>query len=504
MHPICKFLKKISLGSSMLLGALAQSDGSTLRVPGFFADKMVLQRELPVEIWGWAGEGALVSVQFAGNQVEAEARGGEWAVELPPVAKGGPFVLRIESGGDVLEFTDVVVGEVILLAGQSNARWQLLRTQSAAARTVMAQGSRPLIRQFNHAYKAENEPSSDVRGGKWIRATADEIGLFSTIGFYLAEHLQDLEADLPVGLIEAAVGGTRITSWISRETLHSDPNGKHFSDDGLAAIRSKNKNTNDPKRPSAYFNGRVAPFSGLPIRAVVWYQGESDGATYLSEHHRRAYGSYLKSLIKDWRGAWERNDLPFVIVQLPSFESEKYDYVSIREGQSTAAEAASHAGLVVTIDSGDRREIHPPDKRIAGERIALMIRSIVEGRQWEEQSPTLASVQVEEERVRLMFVNTGADGLRNTSVGVHYLVPMLRGTERSELPLAGFEVVDANDAAHEAMARLIGGNEVVVWCDDVPKPTKIRYLHKSYAKEEVSLYGSTGFPVAPFAVEIPE
>ena len=545
-HPMTPFRSPLSpalwlrllLPVLLLLPALAR--GGALGLPGYFSDGMVVQREMPVRVWGWAEPGAEVSVSFRDATAETRATASGWEVELPPGAAAGPFALRIRSSGEELVVEDVHVGEVILLAGQSNARWPIARTDSATAKMAMARADQPLIRQFDHRYRAASEPLDDVKDGRWLAAGPERVGLVSLAGYFTARALRETQGDIAVGLVEVAVGGTRISSWISREKLESDPRVAPLLDDYLAAIPMQRKryrnglsrheqqvqaareagrkpprkpneirfgprDENHPHRPSGYYYARVAPLAGLPVRAVIWYQGESDADKTLDAAHRRAYGGYLAALIEDWRYAWQRPELPFLIVQLPSFGSEKFDYVPIRRGQMEAAKASPGSGLVVTIDTGDVEDIHPVDKQPVGQRLAAMLAKLIRGDDdWVVQGPEFAGVSFDGDRYILEFDLAPGRVLRNGSSGTPPLLELIRGATQPELELTGFRWVDpASGEATDAEAEILGPDTIALAPPPEARFGEVHYLRENFAKPNVSVYDSAGFPAPPFRVERP-
>lgn len=513
------------------------ASGTELALPGFFSDGMVVQREMPVRVWGWAEPGAEVSVTFRGATAETRATASGWEVKFPAGPAGGPFVLRVRSSGEELVVEDVYVGEVIVLAGQSNARWPIARTDSAAAKIAMARADRPLIRQFDHRYRAASEPLDDVKDGRWLKADAERIGLLSLVGFFTARSLRDEVGDIPVGLIEVAVGGTRIRSWISREKMKSDPRVAPLLENYLSAIPLERKrhaiglsgweqkaaaaraagepvprkpneirfgprDENHPHRPSGYYYARVAPFAGLPVRAVVWYQGESDAVDAVGDIERQAHGHHLTALIEDWRSAWRRPELPFLIVQLPSFGSDQHDFVTIRRGQQEAAKASPGTGLVVTIDTGDIENIHPFDKEPVGQRLAAMLAKLIRKEDWVVQGPEFAGVSFDGDRYILEFDLAPGRVLRNGSSGTPPLLELIRGATQPELEWTGFRWVDpASGEAADAKARIIAPNKIAVPPPPEARFRELHYLQENFAKPDVSVYDSAGFPAAPFRVE---
>ncbi len=179
-----------------------------------FRDHAVLQRDRPIAVWGHAGPGQPVSVTFAGQAVStrADAAGG-WKATLPPVAAGGPHTLEVNAGTRREMVRDVLVGDVWLCSGQSNMELPVWRSLNAASEIAAA--TMPRIRLFTvpqHAAAQAQETFNDSTA--WTSATPDAVRDFSATCFYFARELQRT-VDVPMGLIEAAWGGSRIEAWTS-------------------------------------------------------------------------------------------------------------------------------------------------------------------------------------------------------------------------------------------------------------------------------------------------
>ncbi|HEL2966341.1 TPA: 9-O-acetylesterase [Stenotrophomonas maltophilia] len=179
-----------------------------------FRDHAVLQRDRPIAVWGHAGPGQPVSVTFAGQAVStrADAAGG-WQATLPPVAAGGPHMLEVNAGTRRERVRDVLVGDVWLCSGQSNMELPVWRSLNAASEIAAA--TMPRIRLFTvpqHAAAQAQESFNDSTA--WTSATPDAVRDFSATCFYFARELQRT-VDVPMGLIEAAWGGSRIEAWTS-------------------------------------------------------------------------------------------------------------------------------------------------------------------------------------------------------------------------------------------------------------------------------------------------
>jgi len=179
-----------------------------------FRDHAVLQRDRPIAVWGHASPGQPVSVTFAGQAVStrADAAGG-WQATLSPVAAGGPHTLEVNAGTRREMVRDVLVGDVWLCSGQSNMELPVWRSLNAASEIAAA--TMPRIRLFTvpqHAAVQAQETFNDSTA--WTSATPDAVRDFSATCVYFARELQRT-VDVPMGLIEAAWGGSRIEAWTS-------------------------------------------------------------------------------------------------------------------------------------------------------------------------------------------------------------------------------------------------------------------------------------------------
>ncbi|MFO0264197.1 MAG: sialate O-acetylesterase, partial [Planctomycetota bacterium] len=184
-----------------------------------FGDHMVLQRERPAAIWGWATPGELVTVEFAGQSLESRAdETGKWLVRLAPLeASIEPRKLTVR-GTNRLELADVLVGDVWLCGGQSNMEWPLAACDAAED---LAAADFPLIRHFGVAPNFASTPQRDVQGN-WQVCTPQNAPGFTAVGFYFARKIQR-ETGVPIGLLRSCVGGTNIECWMQQETLLETP-----------------------------------------------------------------------------------------------------------------------------------------------------------------------------------------------------------------------------------------------------------------------------------------
>lgn len=190
------------------------------RLAGIFGDHMVLQRNAPIAVWGWAAPGEAVRVQFRGQSRRAlAAADGRWAVRLAAAPAGGPHVLTVQGSNRVV-LRDVLVGDLWLCSGQSNMEWALQDTQDAAQ--AIASADLPKIRHVKIAHRASLQPQDDGPPNTWQVSSPTSAGSFSAVGFHFARRLHQA-LGVPIGLVNASWGGTHLETWLSPHAALADP-----------------------------------------------------------------------------------------------------------------------------------------------------------------------------------------------------------------------------------------------------------------------------------------
>ncbi|GAB3687792.1 sialate O-acetylesterase [Spirosoma flavus] len=239
------------LGLFLAIANVAQAQ---LRLPKLISDGMVLQRDVPLKIWGWAAPGERITVRFKNKNYKTvtEARG-QWQLELPALPSGGPFTMEI-SGKTQLTVKDILIGDVWFCSGQSNMVHQLNIHDVTYAKDI-AEANYPQIRQFWISTLTNLQgPQNDLPNGQWKSAVGEDVRPFSAVAYFFAKKIHE-KYKIPVGIINASVGGTPIEAWTSEEGL------KDFSP--LKATIEKNKDT-------TYINGlrRQTTTSTRPVPPV--------------------------------------------------------------------------------------------------------------------------------------------------------------------------------------------------------------------------------------------
>jgi sialate O-acetylesterase len=211
----------IFLAGVLFLGLFTLEASAEVRLPKIFGDHMVLQRDVPVRIWGWAEPGERVQVVMQGQRNSTRTgRNGKWEITLAPLKTGGPYEMIIK-GKNTITLGDILVGDVWLASGQSNMQWTV--QQSANAAEEIKNADHPGIRLYTVSRGMSEFPLDDIEGGQWLVCLPGNIASFSAVAWYFGRKLH-YELDVPIGLIASSWGGTVAEAWMSREAVsrHDD------------------------------------------------------------------------------------------------------------------------------------------------------------------------------------------------------------------------------------------------------------------------------------------
>lgn len=429
----------------------------------YFRSHAVLPRDVPIPVSGTGPKGTKVTVTFAGQAVSTTIENSKWEVTLAPMpASSTPATLTI-AGSTTTVAEDVVVGDVWLASGQSNMERQLGRRgpqqDIIGWKEAVAQADYPLIRQY-HVPQVSSGDDYQKTFGTWTVCTPKTAPNFTAVGFFFARAVQPA-AGVPIGIIHASKGGSRIESWMSQEAWSSAPEPE--------------KRAGQSFRKSNHYYPMIAPFARIPIRGVLWYQGESN------VEFAAQYRSLFTSLISSWRALWRQPYLPFLFVQLPPHEKLVPE---IREAQFQVLRDTRHTAMVVTTDLGDAKDLHPPRKQEVGERLALAAKALVYGGKDEYSGPQFRSATAEGNTLVLAFDHV-AQGLTVQGGG----------------ELKGFTLAGPDGVFLPATARIVGST-VVVSNETIPNPTAVRYGWANVP--DVNLANTAGLPASPFRSDAPQ
>ncbi len=435
----------IFAGMALLTGMAVPVVDADVKLPNVLASQMVLQRVVPLNVWGTADAGEAVSVTLGKQQVKTTADDqGNWQVQLKPQkADGEPRTITV-TGKNTIVLEDVLVGEVWIGSGQSNMEWQLTSTQDAP-KAIAAAGNGN-IRLFHVPKVQTDAPTTDVNA-HWKACTPENIPAFSAVLYYFGRQLQQ-ELDVPIGLINSSWGGSPIEPW----TIANGQSGKMY-------------------------NAMIAPLTNFAVQGSIWYQGE----TNVLQKNGLRYTAKMKDLISGWRTAFNDPDHALYFDQIPIIIQDFVQGVvpALWEAQVESLKIPG-TGMVVTTDLVDNiRDIHPRNKRDVGQRLALWALTKSYGRKGIIYSgPLYESMKVEGGAVRLSFAHTG-DGLKS----------------RDDKPLSEFQVAGA-DGKFVAAEATIEGHTILVRSPDVTAPEQVRFGW--HAVTNPNLVNSAGLPASPF------
>jgi len=448
-----------------------------------------------------------MEVFLDGATASACVKDGAWEAVLPARSEGGPLTLEMTCGAETQRVEEVLIGEVLLCAGQSNMEVAVSSLKTEAE--IVASANNPAVRIFMQDAHPVAAPARDVRNGRWVKATRQNAPGIPALPMLLALRLQEA-LGVPVGILVAAVGGSGIISWLPREVFerHGDlrafwvdypwhPDNEAAAYARWAAERAAHNAENERRsaageallpwtkylffgprgsrclaQPAGLFNGEINPIARFAISGAVWYQGETD-AEEPSQYER-----HLSELMASWREAWGIPELRFFVVQLVRCESEPpmVNWPALREAQARATEATSGASLVPALDLGDPADIHPADKALLGARLGRVIYLALSGAPVPE-APRISGVEkLDDGSVKVMF----SQSVR--AVG---------------LEVGGFEAAGPDGVFRRVSARQL--SPVSVRIEAGAEETDLRYLWKGVP--EVNLFSEDGLPPLPFRTD---
>lgn len=472
-----------------------------------FTDHAVIQAGEKVPVWGSADPGEEVRVQLGERTRTTKAtKNGAWKVEFEAFevsARGIPLV--VTSNGKSLVRKDLVFGEVWIATGQSNMRWML--KDCATGKEVIANGKDDGLRVLNfqgslhpggkrypREFLKNLNPANYYQSKGWQRASPDSLAGFSGVGYFFARKLR-AELGVPVGIIHLAVGGSPMEAHLPQLAFEGDEQLKGLLNQWWknpeyprwcrqrAALNLthwlknpvKGRTPPHPFAPAFLWEAGVEPLLPFPVKGVLWYQGESnateDGGRGLAvekEVNRRKFAS----LIKSWRRAWSKENLPVYFVQLPGLNR---DWELFREMQLEVSREVPGVGMAVTIDVGHPTNVHPPSKKPVGERLARLALAGTYGKKLVSSSPVMKAMEFAGETAVVFFDQKVTVPPGETA--------------------KGFEVAGEDRVFHPAIAR-VDGKSVILRSSKVSTIVAVRYAWADDPNCNVT--NGEGLPLGPF------
>lgn len=475
-----------------------------------FSDRCVLQCNRRIPVWGTADSGSKVSVCFAGQTREVKVDNeGCWRVDLDPLpASCESREMRIVATGTHTEeivLKDVLVGVVWLCGGQSNmtmAMWPFPSVQRQAGREIngyfdIMLTDAPLVRGVRiSCCWSDREKSGNGHGTPaWFSFTPDssrDAGGFSAAAWHFAMRLHQA-LKIPIGVIEAGWGGSRIATWIPSEGYAAS---EHFKELATQPIRTEptadeieraEKAGRKPtlhNQPRACWNAMMAPLSPYGIEGAIWYQGCAN------RNQWQDYYELLTALRTGWSLRFEIPDMPFFLCQITPYGYERDEndqgLVEIREEMERFGRTnGDRVGCAILSDIGEIDCIHPGDKRTVGTRLAALALNRIYGRkELKCDAPAFrkAVLSADGKTVRLYFDNIEKWCMKGQYVpqfelaGTNAVYQIVKSDIKATVPTIDLRVPDGLS------------------------PVRVAYMRKSCVHGFVK--NEAGLPLGPFRGEV--
>lgn len=529
-------------------------------VAAIFSNHCVLQREKPICIFGECERNLLIKVELfdsKGNVIsenQTSSPKGSWKLFLPSVSAQENCRLKIFGEDEVIEFSDISIGEVWLAGGQSNMEFELGNCTEGPKELV--EEKNPNVRFYytqkkawkdDDFFESERNTSWQVWGDQWTKS-------WSAVGYFYAKKLA-AELGVTVGVIGCNWGGTSASAWVDESNLEKDEDLKTYLDEYAEAEKGKSieqqikefddyekfhaqwqkkcdalykenpkiewaevqkiigqcqwpgpKCCKNPYRPAGLYEcmlQRVMPYS---LKGFIYYQGESD------DHKPNFYYKLFTTLIDKWRSDWNDDTLPFLYVQLPMhrYKQDKdfKNWCIIREAQLKVFKTIKNTGMICAADLGEFNDIHPKAKKVLAERLAdLSLSSVYKVKPGEDSySPIPCSSIAKANTIKITFENAKNGFLYNFDKDEYSHYKEIEEVQGNELPsdFTGFEVADSDENFYPAEFvfgdEKSGLNTITLTSKKVKEIKFARYCWYNYGP--VSIFSKSGIPLVPFSIKI--
>ena len=463
---------------------------AALKPSSMFGDHMVLQRDMPVPVWGTAEPGEQVKVSFADQSVICTAnKDGKWRADLKALKASDKGRQLIIEGSTKITFKDVLVGEVWICSGQYNMAmgWNKVKELQA----IKSDALKKPIRTFNVPTFVSFTPQENSKGS-WTTKLPSSAVAFG-FSYYLNKQL-----DVPVAVILTSWGSSSIEGWMPLDLTEKLPHYKKIMADfekndkakvaaliergiksgkGAKAWQRK-ENIYIRTRPNILYNAMLHPIIPFACRGMVWYQGEANSKLY------KDYAKSLPIWVKRLRSAWKKDDFHFMAVMLPGFgrdngRPDAKSWAWFRDVQMQIHKLP-HTAVANTIDLGSERNIHPIDKGPIGVRLALLASAEIHKKDFVPKGPLYKSFKVNGSKMTISF--DYATGLK---------------TKDSKSP-SGFWLADKKGSWHKAKAT-IKGSSIILESEAIETPVACRYAFSG--KPSVNLVNGANLPAYPFRTD---
>ena len=478
--------KKILTLSALAL--VAAGANAKVKLPHILGNNMIVQQNSEANLWGWDKPGTEISVTPSWSSQKYTVKtnkDGKWAVKVQtPKASYTPLSITFDDG-EKTTLTNILSGEVWVCAGQSNMEMP-----------VKGFGNCP-VKDFNqvvidaknykgiHYVKIPSVMSMkplDDSNCEWKEVSPETVGDASATGYFFAQTINKA-LDIPVGLVMANKGGSRVESWLDKDYL------KKKTTEPTDTNNIVKKFPTDYLRPLVWGNGTFHPILNYTVKGILYYQGCSNVGAPSGQYTQR-----LADLVAQWRRDFKQGEMPFYFVEIAPYHYDNGDGdggARLREQQFNAAKLIPNSGIVSTNDCVypyEKEQIHPAQKQKVGERLGFMALNKTYGmKNVVGDCMTFKEMKIVGDTVKVHFDNEF--GAYNRFEGIE-----------------GFEVAGEDKVFHKATAKHFWqpGNDswnecIIVTSPEVKKPVALRYCFRNFQLGNLANAG--GLPLFPFRTD---
>ena len=507
-----KKIISLLLAVSVVFGGviMAHATESETKLYEIFGDNMLFQQNEEAILSGVGKGGSVIDTELYNSANESVAKGKSsvkrnGTFEVSFVAPSGSYeeytIVMKADGAEFARLERVVFGELWLASGQSNMQYPL--GQAKHGREMMANGEKQskwlrvlLVPAYNE-YKGSTDllpadPQEDIIGAKWITGEDSSVYGMSAVAFFFADKMLK-ELDMPIGILNASLGGTAIRSWISREAIDGDSKVKNILEKHGHYIEKSDWKEDDRNvygDMTGNYNTKIEPLKRFRPSGMIWYQGESDLMTRYSAEEYAAQFDLLQNSYSELFG-YENELMPCIYTQIAAYVYDEYPSVFLEfnvgftemDNETRRSITVYDVPLTFIPEAGS---IHPEHKKEFGERMAGVALSLVYGRDNGFVVSTVKSTEIKNSSIYVTFNDVG-DGL----------------TANGENP-EGFAICGEDGIYVKANAEIVSNDTVRIWSEAVPNPASASYAY-SLVSLNANLYSSKGgeliLPVCQFVTK---
>ncbi|APX71303.1 sialate O-acetylesterase [Companilactobacillus allii] len=489
-----------------------------LRLDPIYSENMIIPANKPFKISGLAVSNTDVYIEIDDQVLRTTSDdSGNWVVSVAPIDTNVKTTLKVKSLDDQLTVKNVQTGQVILLTGQSNIEYEFKNDceyQEQVNDIDFKDSYYINIPKLEYQDEKQTLPD-DLLTPSWKMVKDTTVGSLSAVGYWMLKRIKQIHPNQVVGIIDCYKGGTSASSWVPEEVLQNDALlvstfiepfhkavdkkteddfkeelsayyakvddhntkldafTKKYPEVSLSDAKDKVGHTPWPPpmtntsflRPNGLYHTMIEKIKNYSFNKVVWYQGENDAP------NPEVYEKLLYGLIISWRKLFKDNSLPFYVVQLPGyFDEPKDSWAKIRQSQLSVVQRIGDVHLVSIADTGDKHNIHPESKRVAGTRLG----DIISGIQYSD-TPTIYKQEVVSEGLLLFAKNAVTLSIKGNA---YMLIRNNQQWIKQEVYVLGDTIMIPN--AKQAI--------------------EIRYEYKNHP--QCTIFNEYGAPLAPFEMKV--